>query len=53
MPFKAYDIRGRVPDQLNPDIAYRIGVAYGQVICPEGNMADRSLHQSRFARKAR
>ena len=26
--FKAYDIRGRVPDQLNEDIAYRIGRAY-------------------------
>ena len=25
--FKAYDIRGRVPDELNPDIAYRIGRA--------------------------
>lgn len=26
--FKAYDIRGRVPDELNEDIAYRIGLAY-------------------------
>jgi phosphomannomutase len=26
--FKAYDIRGQVPDQLNPDAAYRIGRAY-------------------------
>ena len=26
--FKAYDIRGRVPDQLNPRIAYRIGRAF-------------------------
>ena len=26
--FKAYDIRGRVPDQLNENIAYRIGRAY-------------------------
>jgi len=25
--FKAYDIRGRIPDQLNEDIAYRIGNA--------------------------
>ena len=29
--FKAYDIRGRVPDQLNPDIAERIGRAYVEV----------------------
>ncbi len=26
--FKAYDIRGRVPDQLNQDVAYRIGRAF-------------------------
>jgi len=25
--FKAYDVRGRIPDQLNPDVAYRIGNA--------------------------
>ncbi|MDX1657090.1 MAG: phosphomannomutase, partial [Candidatus Competibacteraceae bacterium] len=28
--FKAYDIRGRVPDQLNEEVAYRIGRAYVQ-----------------------
>ena len=27
--FKAYDIRGTVPEQLNEDVAYRIGRAYG------------------------
>ena len=26
--FKAYDLRGRVPDQLNPELAERIGRAY-------------------------
>ncbi|MGP4842937.1 phosphomannomutase [Marinobacter sp. 1Y8] len=26
--FKAYDIRGRIPDQLNPELAERIGRAY-------------------------
>jgi phosphomannomutase len=26
--FKAYDVRGRVPDQLNVDVAYRIGRAF-------------------------
>lgn len=29
--FKAYDIRGRVPDQLNEDLAERIGRAYVSV----------------------
>ncbi len=32
--FKAYDIRGRIPDQLNDEVAYRIGRAYGQCIRP-------------------
>ena len=32
--FKAYDVRGRIPDQLNEEIAYRIGRAYAQVIQP-------------------
>ena len=26
--FKAYDLRGRVPDQLNNEVAYRVGRAY-------------------------
>lgn len=30
--FKAYDIRGKVPEQLNEDIAYRIGRAFAQVL---------------------
>lgn len=32
--FKAYDVRGRVPDQLNEDVARRIGRAYAEVIKP-------------------
>ena len=30
--FKAYDIRGRIPDELNEDLARRIGRAYAQVV---------------------
>jgi phosphomannomutase/phosphoglucomutase len=30
--FKAYDIRGRLPDELNEDLARRIGRAYAQVV---------------------
>ena len=33
--FKAYDIRGRIPDQLNEDVAYRIGRAYAQFLQPK------------------
>ncbi len=33
--FKAYDVRGRIPDELNEDIAYRIGRAYAQYLKPK------------------
>ena len=33
--FKAYDIRGRIPDQLNEDIAYRIGCAFVTFLNPK------------------
>ncbi|MDP1757108.1 MAG: phosphomannomutase, partial [Pseudohongiella sp.] len=33
--FKAYDIRGRVPDQLNEDVAYRIGRATALYLKPK------------------
>jgi len=33
--FKAYDVRGRIPDQLNEDIAYRIGRAYAEFLQPK------------------
>jgi len=32
--FKAYDIRGRVPDDLNEDLCYRIGRAYAAFLSP-------------------
>lgn len=32
--FKAYDIRGRVPDELNEDVASRIGRAYAEFVRP-------------------
>ncbi|MFV2032920.1 MAG: phosphomannomutase [Gammaproteobacteria bacterium] len=32
--FKAYDARGKVPDEVNEDIAYRVGRAYAEFIQP-------------------
>lgn len=32
--FKAYDVRGRLPDELNEDVAYRIGRAYAEYLKP-------------------
>ncbi len=37
--FKAYDIRGKVPGDLNEDMAYAIGRAYVAEIRPEGPVA--------------
>lgn len=36
--FKAYDIRGTFPDQINNDTAYLIGQAYAAVVKPEGKV---------------
>jgi len=33
--FKAYDVRGRIPDELNVDVAYRIGRAYAEFLKPK------------------
>lgn len=33
--FLAYDIRGKVPEQLNEDVAWRIGRAYSEILKPK------------------
>jgi len=50
--FKAYDVRGRVPDQLNEDIARRIGRAYAQVIRPRQVVVGHDIRLSSEAIKA-
>ena len=37
--FKAYDARGKVPDDLNADITYRVGRAYAEFIKPKHDIA--------------
>jgi len=44
--FKAYDIRGRIPDQLNTDIAYRIGRAYAEHLQPKRVVVGRDIRLS-------
>ena len=44
--FKAYDIRGRVPDELNEDIAYRLGIAYAQMFLPQRVALGRDIRHS-------
>ncbi len=33
--FKAYDVRGIVPSQINPELAYKVGRAYADAINPK------------------
>ncbi|HEU5137291.1 MAG TPA: phosphomannomutase CpsG [Steroidobacteraceae bacterium] len=33
--FKAYDIRGRIPDELNPELVYQVGRAYAAFVKPK------------------
>jgi phosphomannomutase len=33
--FKAYDVRGRIPDEINEDLAYQIGQAYAAFVRPK------------------
>jgi len=44
--FKAYDIRGRVPEELNGDIAFRLGVAYAQRFSPKRVALGRDVRHS-------
>ncbi|MEM1153493.1 MAG: phosphomannomutase [Pseudomonadota bacterium] len=50
--FKAYDVRGRVPDQLNDDIARRIGRAYADVISPKQVVVGHDIRLTSEAIKA-
>src|SRR3546814_1369491 len=44
--FKAYDIRGRVPNELNATIAYRLGLAYAERYSPRRVAIGRDVRES-------
>lgn len=44
--FKAYDIRGRVPDELNEEVAYRIGRAYVELFAAKEVVVGRDVRLS-------
>jgi len=44
--FMAYDVRGRVPGELDGDIAYRIGRAYSEVVSPRTVVVGRDIRHS-------
>jgi len=47
--FKAYDIRGRVPDELNEDVAFRLGIAFAQKFSPRRVALGRDIRHSSLA----
>src|SRR5580658_5810585 len=44
--FKAYDIRGRIPDELNDTLAYQIGQAYAAFVKPKMVAVGRDIRDS-------
>ena len=44
--FKAYDLRGRIPDELNEDVTYRIGRAYAEFLRPKKVVVGRDIRLS-------
>jgi phosphomannomutase len=44
--FKAYDIRGRIPDELNETLAYQIGQAYAAFVQPKKVCVGRDIRLS-------
>jgi phosphomannomutase/phosphomannomutase/phosphoglucomutase len=44
--FKAYDLRGRIPTELNPDVAYRVGRAYAEWLKPKRVIVGRDIRLS-------
>ena len=47
--FKAYDIRGKVPDELSPTLAYRIGRAFAAELSPRRVVLGRDVRDSSAA----
>jgi phosphomannomutase len=47
--FKAYDVRGRVPEELDEDITYRIGRAYAAFVEPRTVAVGRDIRVSSAA----
>ena len=47
--FKAYDLRGRIPDELNADVAYRVARGYAQFLSPKRVVVGRDIRLSSAA----
>ncbi|WP_306800223.1 hypothetical protein [Endozoicomonas sp. YOMI1] len=49
--FKAYDIRGRMPDELNEDIAWRVGRATAEFLKPKTMIVGGDIRQKPGSQK--
>ena len=47
--FKAYDLRGRIPTELNDEVAYRVGRGYAQFLAPQRVVVGRDIRLSSAA----
>ena len=47
--FKAYDLRGRIPTELNDDVAYRVARGYAQFLSPQRVVVGRDIRLSSAA----
>ncbi len=47
--FKAYDLRGRIPNELNDDVAYRVARGYAQFLNPQRIVVGRDIRLSSAA----
>jgi phosphomannomutase len=47
--FKAYDLRGRIPNELNEDVAYRVGRGVAQFLQPKRIVVGRDIRLSSAA----
>jgi phosphomannomutase len=47
--FKAYDLRGRIPNELNDDVAYRVARGYAQFLSPKRIVVGRDIRLSSAA----
>jgi len=44
--FKAYDLRGRIPGELNDDVAYRVARGYARFLQPARVVVGRDIRLS-------
>ena len=47
--FKAYDVRGRIPTELNEDLVYQIGCSYAAFIKPRKVAVGRDIRATSAA----